>query len=631
MDKYSKRKGGGYPNQPGSREGNALSKTDKTANSSAFDEHLSEEDKLRQDMGKQKAHMDAVERRKAGERVDPNEVKLPDDESKPVPLESEEDDRSVVLGGDDQTVELGEHERREVLDQVGRLIVGLRIYDQNAEGSPRGRSATSKELLAKHDLIRREREVHIDQDGTHVRVGYLGRERKGKYLDEPTFWGPERSRERRVPVVMRSILGRLMPHEGEVSGRELTREMVEEAMDEAVAGFQKETGCEIISAAVHRMSDHDLHIHIQYTMVVCQRKNLGKHTKERKEWGKVASAMAREALLKEGVDHPNPSAIGAMKKRLVEAGKLVQEPEFKTGFRKANGLRSMGNGSILGHSYRNKLNVVRLAEEAELPDLAKRVIKLRDELGGFRPIAKRSDEALEEDYLDLWLERMWRRIVKARLSDDALDKIRTAGVVAATNYADFGAVKPKPRDLERMKVALMYKEAQLDWDRQIQEMEEGQRLDEMEHTFRERVLALVKRLLGLRKKLNLQRSQLRDQAKELAKREEKLVTREQTIDGREGIVKDVMEENKSLKQEVESLREKADLGDELTALWRQIISTPGLGKFFRDKFTKVWDRVRELGPRMGLENEIYGVDAIKSFTKKPDRGEQRPALPGDLK
>lgn len=479
MKQNPNRKGGGYSNQPGSRGGNALSKTDKTVNSADFDEHMSLEDRLRRHRIKQKAHMKAVERRKAGHRVDPCGLKLPDDESKPVPLESEEDDRKVVLEGDYQTVELEEDSRKVVLNRDGRLIVGLRVYEQNADGTPRGKSATSEELLAKHRLIRRERECHIDQDGTHVRVGELTRERKGKYLDKPTFWGPERSRERRVPAVMRSILGRLMPHEGEVSGEELTQDVVEDAMDEAVSEFQKATGCEIISAAAHRMSGHDLHIHIQYTMVVFQRKKLGKYTKERKEWRTIGSAMAREVLREEGVKAPNPSSIGAKKKRLIEAGELVPEPESKVVFRKVKGLRFMGNGSILGHSFRNKLNVVRLAEEAKLPDLANRVIELRDELGGFRPITKRSDKELEGQYLDLWLERMWRRIIKARLSKDALKKVRTEGVTAARNYAKFGAVKPKESDLERLKVDLMYKEAQLGWDTQILEMEEAQRLEEV--------------------------------------------------------------------------------------------------------------------------------------------------------
>jgi len=626
MHKESNRKSGGYPNQPAGRKGNALANTDKAMNRAGSDLHLSDEDTMRRHAPKQKAHMDSVERRKSGDRVGPNSVKAPVDESKPVTLESEEDDVDVVIGGSGQAENLEYHDSGKTLNQTGRLIVGLRVYDRNDDGTPLGMSATSQELLSKHRQIRREKAQYIDQDGTHVRVGELTRERKGKHLDEPTFWGGERTRERRVPGVIRSILGRLMPHEGEIAGEELTQVMIEEAMDEAVSEFQKETGCEIISAAAHRMANHDLHIHIQYTMVVQQQKKLGKYTKERKKWRDIVAAMAREALLQDGVHAPNPSAVRAMIKRLRKAGKLDPEPEFKILIRKVKGLRFMGSGSILGHCYRHKLNIVSLAEEAKLPDLAERVIEKKDELGGFRPIAERSDEELEGKYLDLWLERTWRRIIKARLSKEGLREVRSAGVLAARSYADFGAVKPKQSDLERTKVELMYKEAELGWERQFQEMEEAERLEEIEQSFRQRMSAMVKRLLGMRQKINLRREKLRDLEESLEKREEKVAEREAAIQGRE----EASKVGKLTKEEVGRLHEKAYLYEELLAFVTLILDSPGLGLLLR-KRAKVWERMKKLAPEMGLQTKVGAIDAVKkTWKKKSNHDQDPPNSPGDL-
>lgn len=125
-------------------------------------------------------------------------------------------------------------------------------------------------------------------------------------------------KERRAPGVLKSIMVRCMPHEAEIAGPLLSSKSLDAAMDQAVAEFAAATGCEIVSAAVHRMYNGDLHIHIQYTMVIGgleTKSKLGRRAL--KAWKTEAVKMAREALIAEGVKKPNSSALGAKKKRLI--------------------------------------------------------------------------------------------------------------------------------------------------------------------------------------------------------------------------------------------------------------------------------------------------------------------------
>ncbi len=452
-----------------------MSKTDKTGNSGDFDAHMSDEDKLRKDaLKQQQQHMDKVRVRKGrppkfGGGKDP-------EETKPVTLADEEDDRKQLLTVDP------------------KLIVGLRIYSPNRNGIPCGKTVKTDEFMAMHRQIRRERNNYLDRDGTHVEAGKLIRERKGRDVDTPKMLGGDRERARRASAVLKSIMIRLMPHEAEIAAGELSGNVLDAAMDRAATELQAATGCEIISAAAHRMSGHDLHIHIQYTMVVAEQKKLGKYSEAVQEWAREASQMAREELLAIRVDEPNPSAIGAMKRKLIKSGKLKPCPEERLIYRKIKGRRFMGNGCILGHSFRNKLNLVRLAQAAGDATLGERVIAKKDGLRGFAPIAEKTDEKLESQYLDLWLERVWRNAVTGQLSDDALARIRAAGIKAAKDYSEFGTTMPEAFDLEQRKLELEKEAYELGLAAQYDAYQNDLFREEVENTAQEKLEEMAKQI-----------------------------------------------------------------------------------------------------------------------------------------
>ena len=97
--------------------------------------------------------------------------------------------------------------------------------------------------------------------------------------------------------------------------------------------------------------------------------------------------MAREALKAEGNENPATRTIDAMKKKLIASGDLEPKPVAKQEFRKFAGKRSLGKGHILNYTFRQKLNLVRAAEEGGRPDLAQAVTDKHDERGGFRRYA----------------------------------------------------------------------------------------------------------------------------------------------------------------------------------------------------------------------------------------------------
>ena len=438
MSNENGRRGGGKRNQPGGREGNALAKTSKSANSNSFDGHLGEEDKLRRHGDKQRIeHTSKVRKSKGLPPEKPDIDPISDGEEMAVQtLADEDDDRKLLL--------IDDH----------RLIVGLRTYDRNPDGGPVGRSVTSDEFVATHRRVRREREKYRELDGTLVRVGDVVRKRKGRDMETLTSAMELREGLRRAPGVLKSVMVRLMPHEAEIAGGELNGKSLEAAMDRAVAELAAATGCEIISAAVHRMSGKDLHIHIQFTIVIGGVESKSMLGRRMAPWKIAAAEMARAALSEEGVKKPNPSAIGARKKRLIADKKLDPAPVAGVEYRKIKGRRSLRDDAILGYSLRMKLNLVRLAEEAGDPALGDRVIARNDERKRFRPIATREDADLELQYLDVWLERAWRKSVKAELPEEALERIRVAGVDAAKDYADFGTVMVEETHIKRRKLEL---------------------------------------------------------------------------------------------------------------------------------------------------------------------------------
>jgi len=607
MSGKSRRNGGGKKNQSGGRNKDALAKTDKSANSGDFDEHLSIEDKLRRDaLKQQQLHMDRVRVSKGRSPkfsggVDPEETKI------------------VTLAGD-------EDDRKQLLAIEPKLILGLRIYSRNPDGSACGRTAKADEFMARHRQIRRERNNYLDQDGTHVEVGKVVRVKKGRHAEEPTMMGGERENLRRAPAVLKSIMVRAMPHEAMIAASELSGEALDAAMDRAVTEFQAATGCEIISAAVHRMSDHDLHIHIQYTMVLAQQKRLGKYSEPVQAWNKEASRLAREALSVANVKEPNPSAIGAMKKKLVKAGKLQPSPETKLVYRKVKSLRDMGSGCILGHSFRNKINLVRLAQAAGDFALGERVIAKKDDLRGFAPIAKKTDEELESKHLDLWLERVWRNAIKERLSEDALERIRAAGIEAAKNYASFGTTMPEAFDIEQRKLELEYEADELKLAAQYDAYQNDLYRYELEARVMRKIEQVKKEVRAERTELAKRKRQLDDQKAILEECEADLNKRNLSIESaRESALK-TLNDAKSLLAKADDLKKKAELCDHLIKLWHLILDTPGIGKLLRN-FTKVWNALNELGPALGIAAKLEGIEAIKSTQAEPIQPQNN--QPGD--
>jgi hypothetical protein len=591
MSGDSRRKGGGKKNQSGGREKNAMSKTDKTGNSADFDGHLSDEDKLRQDaLKQQQEHMDKVRVRqgrpaKFGDKEDT-------EETKPITLTNEQDDRKHLLTDDP------------------KLIVGLRIYSLNQEGNPYGTSANTEKFIAKHRQIRRERNRYLDQDGSHVEAGKWIRDRKGRDVEAPKMLGGDREKARRAPAVVKSIMVRAMPHEAMIAAGELTGEALDAAMDQAVREFQAATGCDIISAAAHRMSDHDLHIHIQYTMVVAEQKKLGKYSEPVLEWNKEASRLAREALSAAGVDEPNPSAIGAMKKKLVKEGKLHPSPETKIVYRKVKPLRPMGNGCILGHSFRNKINLVRLAQSAGLRALGERVIAKKDNLRGFAPIASTKDEELESLYLDLWLERIWRKAVTGQLKEDTLERIREAGIKLVNDYNEYGTSMPDAYDLEKRKVELQHEAAENELERQFLEYDHDRYRMQLEEA------------------AQTKENELKAQEKFLDEREGRIREYEQIIqDGLESFASN-QRLAESLQLEVNKLSEKANLCDRLIEFLRKLIDIPGLGKHL-SKIAAAWVPLKKLGPELGIVTKLEAIEAIRSSPPEPTQpGDNKPGKIG---
>lgn len=85
----------------------------------------------------------------------------------------------------------------------------------------------------------------------------------------------------------------------------------------------------------------------------------------------------------DGVENPNPSALGAKKERLIAEGKLTPKPETQIEYRKFKGLRSLREDVFPGYSFRQKLNLVRLAEDAEDSVLADHLMRRNDERARF--------------------------------------------------------------------------------------------------------------------------------------------------------------------------------------------------------------------------------------------------------
>lgn len=373
---------------------------------------------------------------------------------------------------------------------IGHLIVARRTYDRGPDYLPVGTTVDGDAYVAHLRRIRRERKTYRDVNRSVVTVGQVTSQRKGKYMDDPK--NPRFDPNRRASGVMQCVIVRLMPHEAIIAGPLLKQEHLDRAVDQTVRAFvlamgrNSEThglGCEALSAAAHRMGMDDLHIHIPFTMIVDGVESPTKLGRILKPWKEKASAMARAALMAEGVEAPGPRRIAATKKKLIESGELEPEPLAKQEYRKFPGKRSLRQEHILGYSFRMKLNLVRAAEEGGRPDLAQAVTDKHDESGCFRRYAfpTEADKAefqrklnlktyTEEDaFLDLWLERTWRNAVKAQLPAEVVQEMIEAGVAAAEDYTKYGTVMVEQTHIDRLKREQNLRQAALNAQAEAQE------------------------------------------------------------------------------------------------------------------------------------------------------------------
>lgn len=413
----------GKKNQPGGRGGRSMAKSEKALNSAKSDGHLMRRKQLAEDSVKQQ---DFINRIRAKSNLPPvKRTKAAEDKTS---IEFHEGDRLGVESGD--------------------LILAQRLYSRDAEGNMVGEYHSEEDCMASHSRVRRERALYRELDGRMVTAGDVIGLRKGKYMKT------RKDDKRRAPGVLRSIMVRLMPHEGEIAGHFLDADGLAKAMDKTVREFANALGCDVISAVVHRMSDWDCHIHIQYTMIQPFKETSHMLGRRLSPWKEKASAMARVALQAEGNDSPAPRTVGAKIESLIKSGDLEPRPVAEIEYRKTVGRRSLLDSAIMGYSFRHKLNLVRVAEEAGDLALAERVIQMRDAPGQFRPFAKRSDTELEAQYLDLWLERVWRNSVREQLPEIAVEKLLPAGVESATDYVTYGTVLVEDSHLDVRKAEL---------------------------------------------------------------------------------------------------------------------------------------------------------------------------------
>lgn len=517
---------GNKANRSSQRRGRQMAKTNKTISTNRSDDHMGRERQLRIDSRKQReTHTNKVRKDKDLEPIPADDPALkretPDDVG-PRTLEEE-----------------GDYE----LVSEGNLIVGLRAYDGTQEGLPCGRPVKGEEFCAIHRRIRREREYFRELNGQMVRVG-----------DESVRYdatGTRSNLTRKVPGVLKSIMVRLMPHEANaLTDFEKWQEKLGEAMDATVIEYEKATGCEVVTAAAHRMSRTDCHVHIQYTMVQAVTESKHMLGRRLKPWKQLAVKMAKEALAAEGMPSHGSAAIRAKKKQLIADGKLSPPPEAGIEFRKFPGLRDLGDGAILGYSFRQKLNLVRAAEAGRENELAKKVTDRNDErFGRFAPIASRSDTDLDAKYLDLWLERVWRRNVTAHFPEGRLAELVQGGVDAARNYATFGTTFVEEEHIKRRAKELEARERKLN-----QETE----------ALKKEALAVA----ALEEQSKLEIAEAQKSADEANARAE------------------------SLGNEVDKLRNKADLFDQVVSLLTQVLDLPGVGKIAR-KVTSLWNKLEK--------------------------------------
>lgn len=378
------------------------------------------------------------------------------------PIEVDEEEKILLNDGKSFVYPLG---GGFVMDSLSDEIVALRIYQRDRDPE-RISVSEGKRWVEHNDKLIITRSKYREIGGEIVEMGKVYATRKPIGKDgKPKKDAQRRAKDklnRKGSSPMLSITLRLMPHEAKAVGDagwvgEFTDDKLGDAIDRTVKAFEKEVGCEVVSVAVHRMRNSDLHIHIQYTMVLPVDRDEKFLKQAIKDWRSAAAQKARAALLSEKCTAA-PATIGKRIKEMVEKKEIDPQPtkvsgDFETIYKKEVGLRKLGNEVILGYSLKYKLNLVRMIERAlenqkadpeTLDDLVKlrsAVVSKCDRNDGFRYKAATSDDILDKKYLDLWLERQWRSNVVAELPESAKKELIAAAIKDARRYAEVGSTR----------------------------------------------------------------------------------------------------------------------------------------------------------------------------------------------
>jgi hypothetical protein len=470
-------------NPSGKRGGDRMANSSKTMASNLSDDHMGRRRKLREDA--ESGNLEHTNRVREKKGLPSKESTAPSpDESKAL----EEGEDELGLGS-------------------GELIVALRKYSRLDSGMPVGQSCGEDDFVAAHRKVRRERATYRELDKRMATYGKVYAERKGGYLEKEN----RKVTGRKGTCPLRTIMVRLMPHEGAIVGERMSDKSLQRAIDRAASEFARATGAEIVTAAVHRMGEHDLHLHLQYTMVQLEPEPPKTYGKRFNAWEEAGKAMARAELKAEGLSL-HPRRVGARRMKLIEKGIIEPAPPRLTEWRKRKSGRSLEDKSILGYKFRNKVNLVRAAEAVGDTELAERVAVKKDEVGRFRELLKNSDEHLVRKYLDLWFERVWRQSVYGQLTRDARKQIRHDGFESARDYLVLDTTVVETIHVERTKTALKEKSDEL--EKAQKDLEQ----DQVTLTAERR-----EQLETLRKK----QQEIDDARQRLESREKKLVEREE--------------------------------------------------------------------------------------------------------
>jgi len=437
----------------GNPDARTLSPQVKTVTSIAMLEHMGNLLTLIRDAASTQRHHVSRLRMELG--LPPN-VALPDETGDQDGIQKDYFTTVQPVEGDSDKDRARKEKSCGLLLEEGSVIAGLRIYRTKAgKGEDDDWLAKSipveqgKEWIMHNQRLIEERAIYSEMNRQVVTAGAVIGVRTGTDAEGRT------NKVRLATSPLKTIACRLMPHEGEILGGELTQDGLARAMDVMKSSFEREIGCEVISIAAHRMRNNDLHIHIQYTMV--REVDIGDNAYNRRfrPWERAWTEAAEKSLIAEG-KNVSPASLGKRKKVLEETGMVPPRPS-RLRLEKQKGLRKLHNKtSQLGYSFKFKLNLLRAAEAfPEEHEIAAKVARQGDGAGAFREkILSKSDEQLQAEKIDYWLERRWREAVAAEVSEETRARLPVAALEEARQYAIHGTTQVEAVHLERHREAM---------------------------------------------------------------------------------------------------------------------------------------------------------------------------------